>query len=165
MQMATNSAVIVKCLVYLIGSVVIGLALISYVTALEPGAILAWLLERFTVLFLLLLGFFVITGVTGVLKLNGSITDPFWQECALQSANGLAALALTFTLLGISLGVGALGQQIISPQTVGRIIQELTTHFSLAFMTTVVGIPLSTLLRAATQLRIQNLKVKREDTA
>lgn len=165
MSMTMNSAVIVKSLVYLIGTVVIGLALISYVTALEPGAILAWLLERFTVLFLLLLGLFITIGVTGVLKLNGSPTDAFWHECSLQSANALAALALTFTLLGISLGVGALGQQVISPQTIGRIIQELTAHFSMAFMTTVVGIPLSTLLRAATQLRIQNLKVKREDIA
>ena len=89
MPMATNGAVIVKSLVYLIGSVVIGLALISYVTALEPGAILAWLLERFTVLFLLLLGFFVITGVTGVLKLNGSITDPFGKNAHCNRPTGL----------------------------------------------------------------------------
>jgi len=72
----------------------------------------------------------------------------FWQSVALQAAGAVTSLALTFTLLGISLGIGSLAGQPLTPDTVQDVIQELTANFSLAFMTTVVGLPSATLLRA-----------------
>ena len=149
-----------RALFYFMGCLVMALALASYLTNLNALAIFVWIQERFTSGFLILLSLFLFSGVFGLLRLNGSTMDGFWQECALQSANGVATLALTFTLLGISLGIGSLSQQSISPQTVGIIIQQLTQHFSMAFMTTVVGLPLATLLRALTQIRVQKLKCK-----
>ena len=58
-------------------------------------------------------------------------------------------LALTYTLFGISLGIGSLAGQGLTPETVESVIRNLTASFSLAFMTTVIGLPLSALLRAA----------------
>jgi hypothetical protein len=64
-----------------------------------------------------------------------------------KAANGIATLALTYTLLGISLGVGTLAEQELTPETVRHVIRGLTSQFSLAFMTTVVGLPTAAVLR------------------
>lgn len=86
-----------------------------------------------------------------------------WLEVGVQAAGGVATLALTFTLLGISLGIGGLAGQPLTPETVQPIIRDLTANFSLAFMTTVVGLPLSAALRAA--LLIANEKRLSERTS
>lgn len=72
----------------------------------------------------------------------------FFLEVSHQIANAISTLSLTYTLLGISLGIGSLSQQELSPETVNSIISELTGQFSMAFMTTVVGLPSATLIRA-----------------
>ena len=71
----------------------------------------------------------------------------FWTEAGLQAANGIATLALTYTLLGISLGIGTLAEQELTPETVHHVIRGLTSQFSLAFMTTVIGLPTTAILR------------------
>ena len=71
-----------------------------------------------------------------------------WMEVGQHAANGTATLALTYTLLGISLGISTLADQELNTNTVQKIIGGLTEHFSLAFMTTVVGLPVSAVLRA-----------------
>lgn len=70
-----------------------------------------------------------------------------WLEAGLQASGGVATLALTYTLLGISLGIGGLSDQELTPDTVQLVIQDLTASFSLAFMTTVIGLPTAALLR------------------
>ena len=70
-----------------------------------------------------------------------------WLEAGLQAANGITTLALTYTLLGISLGIGMLAERSLSPETVQGIVQDLTAQFSMAFLTTVIGLPLSAVLR------------------
>ena len=71
-----------------------------------------------------------------------------WFETGVQASNGIATLALTYTLLGISLGIGSLSDQTLSPETIQEVIKGLTEHFSMAFMSTVVGLPVSAALRA-----------------
>ena len=71
-----------------------------------------------------------------------------WLVAGIQAANGVATLALTYTLLGISLGIGSLAGQELTPDTIQGVIKVLTENFSLAFMTTVVGLPTSALLRS-----------------
>ncbi|MBH67131.1 MAG: hypothetical protein CMM58_02140 [Rhodospirillaceae bacterium] len=71
-----------------------------------------------------------------------------WTEAAMQCADGISTLALTFTLLGISLGIGTLADKVLTPDTVQIIVKDLTKHFSLAFLTTVVGLPTSAMLRS-----------------
>jgi hypothetical protein len=71
-----------------------------------------------------------------------------WFEAGVQAANGVTTLALTFTLLGISLGIGTLAGQELTPETIQPVIRKMTANFSLAFMTTVIGLPISALLRS-----------------
>jgi len=80
-------------------------------------------------------------------KFNKSVRA-VWTELAEHAANGTATLALTYTLLGISLGISSLSNQELSSDTIQAVIGGLTKHFSLAFMTTVVGLPISCFLRA-----------------
>ena len=75
-----------------------------------------------------------------------------WTEAALQSADSISTLALTCTLLGISLGIGTLAEEQLTPDTVQAIVKNLTNHFSLAFMTTVVGLPCSAIFRSLIQI-------------
>ena len=70
-----------------------------------------------------------------------------WLEAGLQAANGVTTLALTYTLLGISLGVGSMAENELSPDTIQTVVRNLTAQFSMAFLTTVVGLPLSAVLR------------------
>ncbi len=71
-----------------------------------------------------------------------------WLETGASASNGLVTLALTFTLLGISLGIRSLATQELTPDNVQVVIRGLTENFSLAFMTTVVGLPAAAVLRA-----------------
>jgi hypothetical protein len=85
-----------------------------------------------------------------------------WLTTGVQAANGVATLALTYTLLGISLGIGGLAGKELTPETIQGIIQGLTGNFSMAFMTTVIGLPASALLRAlllVTDARAQSVAV------
>jgi hypothetical protein len=89
--------------------------------------------------------------LSGLLCWRKQVRHPgvsLWPRAALQAASGIATLALTFTLLGISLGIGSLSEQRLSPETINDIITALTAQFSMAFMTTVVGLPTSAALRA-----------------
>jgi len=80
-----------------------------------------------------------------------------WHEVGQHAASGIATLALTFTLLGISLGIGMLAQKQLTPETVPAIISGLTLHFSKAFMTTVVGLPTAAILRAIIDIRYRKI--------
>lgn len=85
----------------------------------------------------------------------------------MQASNGITTLALTYTLFGISLGIGTLSEATLTPDTIHEVIRALTANFSLAFMTTVVGLPVSALLRsllAVTHARIEAAKSDRVAT-
>jgi hypothetical protein len=84
--------------------------------------------------------------------------NDFLYDAGMQAANGISTLALTFTLLGISLGIGTLSEQPLTPSSVNEIIGELTKQFSMAFMTTVVGLPSSAILRAWVSLRYTKIE-------
>ncbi|AUM13161.1 hypothetical protein [Ketobacter alkanivorans] len=148
-----------RVLFYLGGTIVIALALASYLTETDTEQVLLWLRQVFTSSFIVMFLVLVFAGVYGLIRLDGSEEDAFWRECTLQAANGIATLALTFTLLGISLGIGGLAQHSISVDTVPGLIQELTGHFSTAFMTTVVGLPVATLLRSVASIRSIRLQL------
>ena len=79
----------------------------------------------------------------------------------MHAAQGVATLALTFTLLGISLGIGSLADNQLTPDTIQSVISQLTNRFSMAFMTTVIGLPVSAVLRtglAVTYARRSNYR-------
>ncbi|WP_259780177.1 hypothetical protein [Aestuariispira ectoiniformans] len=133
----------------LLAAIVVTLAVAAMATSLSVHDIASWMQQ---VLGLAFLGLFVtLVGVclfcwVHILRRQGD--SQVWLEAGLHAANGITTLALTFTLLGISLGIGSLAEQSLTPETVQAVIRDLTAQFSLAFLTTVIGLPTATLLRA-----------------
>ncbi len=136
---------------YLLGGVVVVLAVAVMATSASVPDITAWVQKVFGFSFVLLLGGLVLTALFCWVRMSHgpkpSSADKVWLEGGIQAANGVTTLALTYTLLGISLGIGSLAERELTPESVQTVIRGLTDNFSLAFMTTVVGLPISAVLR------------------
>jgi len=160
-----------RLLMAIAGVVVILLALTSYLTDQRLSVLFDWLQQVFGWGFAFFYGVRLAVGLyawnrLSVCHLSSTRSTEFWLELGQQAAGGIATLSLTFTLLGISLGIGSLSDKTIDPQTVQIVIQELTRHFSTAFMTTVVGLPTANLLRAGIVLcHVRNETRKNEGVA
>ena len=152
-----------KTLGYGLGGLIIIMALAVYMTQMEISSILSWVEQVFSVSFIG--GYLLLMGIGGYAGLQigraneVNETTTYWFEIGQQAAGGVATLALTFTLLGLSLGIGSLADKDISPETISTIIQGLTGHFSTAFMTTVVGLPSANALRAFVSITYAKVKV------
>lgn len=154
-----KSADSLQALSLMLGGVVIGLASFVMFTGQSSAMAVAWVFEVLGLPFLLLLASLVFAGLLCLVKLlatraisDGTKRDTQrikWLQAGLQSCNGIATLALTFTLLGISLGIGRLSDGGLTPENINSVIADLTAHFSLAFMTSVIGLPLSAAMRTA----------------
>jgi hypothetical protein len=136
---------------YLLGGVVLAAAGLAVVWSLHLEDIAGWAFEVLGAGFIGLLTLLVLGIAYCLVQLrhargDGEVAD-FWFLAGVQLASGVATLALTYTLFGISLGIGSLAAQGLTPDTVQGIIRDLTASFSLAFMTTVIGLPLSAALR------------------
>jgi|TARA_Y100001934_G_scaffold126026_1_gene153257 uncharacterized membrane protein len=137
---------------YMLGGLVLALAIAVGTTASNTADIAHWARDVLGITFVTLLGGLIFIAVLAWVKLcdrgASEATVRTWLEAGVQAANGVTTLALTYTLFGISLGIGSLAEATLTPETVHGIIKTLTANFSLAFMTTVVGLPVSALLRA-----------------
>ena len=133
----------------MLGVTVILLAISVIFTAKPLPEVTDWLKDVLGYSFLGLTGILVFVVFFCWIKLISEEKENFevWMISGIQAANGIMTLALTFTLLGISLGIASLSGKALTPETVQPAIQEMTTNFSLAFMTTVIGLPLSAVLR------------------
>jgi len=136
---------------YLLGAAVLIAAGLAALWSLDLAAVAGWAFEVLGSGFVALLAGLLLGTVYCLVRLVGTRGDEaaadYWLMVGVQLANGVATLALTYTLFGISLGIGSLAGQVVSPETVQGIIRGLTASFSLAFMTTVIGLPLSVVLR------------------
>lgn len=130
------------------GSLIILLAVLSFATQMTLADILMYVERLFGVTFTLIFTALVLMAAWSIIQLYQAKQVAVWTEVGMQMANAISTLALTFTLLGISLGIGSLSNQALTPETVQGIISQLTAQFSMAFMTTVVGLPTATLFRA-----------------
>jgi len=141
-----------RSLSYLLCTLLVATAAAVMATSKPPGDIVRWAEEVFGLSFLGLfglLGFVVLFCWTRMLQTaDAPGIRRFWLEAGLHAANGIGTLALTYTLLGISLGIGGLADTELTPATIQQVIRGLTGHFSLAFLTTVVGLPASAVARA-----------------
>ena len=141
-----------RALSYFLGFAVIAMALGVVATSLDVADIVEGAQRIFGVVFITGLASLVYLAILALVKVAsgrpGDAGHRTWFESGVQAANAVATLALTYTLLGISLGIGSLSDQALTPDTVQGVIRDLTGHFSMAFMTTVIGLPLSALLRA-----------------
>ena len=135
---------------YLMGGFALALAVAVLMTSNSVTDIANWAREVLGWSFVVMLTSLVFLSLYSwvrMLQMKGS-GDEVWFEAGVQAANGVTTLALTFTLLGISLGIGTLAGQELTPETIQPVIRKMTANFSLAFMTTVVGLPVSALLRS-----------------
>ena len=137
---------------YFLGGTAILLALAVMTTSTGLAEIADWAWDVLGMSFALLFGSLVFLALFAWVKVNKARQDGWslqpWLATGLQAANGVATLALTYTLLGIALGIGGLAEQSLTPETVQQVIRGLTENFSLAFMTSVVGLPTSAFLRS-----------------
>ncbi|MEQ9489067.1 MAG: hypothetical protein RIM72_08735 [Alphaproteobacteria bacterium] len=134
---------------FLLGGAVIATALATGATDLSAAELLEWLAGTLGTTFLVLLGALVFAAVLAWVRIvQRNANSDFWLEAGLHASSSIATLALTFTLLGISIGIGTLAHTELTPETVQGVIGTLTEQFSLAFLTSVIGLPLSTGLRA-----------------
>lgn len=136
-----------KALSFLLAGFVGLLVLAAVFTTQDIGDIIAWTKGVFGYAFLVLCAGLVFTTLYSWVRLRQDGASATWLESGLQAANGITTLALTYTLLGISLGIGTLADRSLTPESVPMVVSELTADFSMAFMTTVVGLPLSAVLR------------------
>lgn len=146
---------ITSILLTLLGFTVIILALFSYLTEQPIEAIFHWLERMFSIAFIVIFTALISLSVFAVVQLKSYEQSSYWHEVGQQAGNGIATLALTFTLLGISLGIGTLAEQPLTPENIQQMISALTKQFSMAFMTTVVGLPAATLVRALVGIKYQ----------
>ena len=137
-----------RALAIVLGGVSVILAVATLTTGDRPAVVVARAETVLGPVFLMGMLTLSLVAIVAGLRLARDPGDRPWLAAGLQGASGVATLALTFTLLGIGLGIAALAEAELSPQTVNTIIQELTARFSLAFSTTVVGLPLAAVLRA-----------------
>jgi hypothetical protein len=135
-----------------LGVALIVLAMTSYMTKMTLLDLLHYAEQIFSYTFISLFVPLVLCAVYAIAVLHRQDASKaqkiFWYEVGQQSANGIASLALTFTLLGISVGIGTMSKQSLTPESVNQVITALTQQFSMAFMTTIVGLPTATLCRA-----------------
>lgn len=132
----------------LLGTIVLALAGSRLLLDLPPAGSAARVLAVVGELFPALFAILVVLAGTAALRLRRDPADRRWRQLGLQASSGIATVALTFTLLGISLGIGGLADRPLTPDSVQAVIAELTGRFALAFSTTVVGLPTAAGLRA-----------------
>ena len=142
-----------KALCILLGMTVMTLVLVTAMTDKPVGQIIAISEKLFSGLLIAAFVGLLYASVLALTKIHGQEANQpgirSWFETGVQSANAIATLALTCTLLGISLGIGSLSDHELNPTTIPQVIKGLTEHFAMAFMTTVIGLPVSAALRSA----------------
>lgn len=150
---------ITSVLLTLIGLAVIVLAMFSYLTEQPLVYIFQWLDRMFSVAFIVIFSLLIALSAFAIVQLRDTEQAHYWHEVGQQAGNGIATLALTFTLLGISLGIGTLAEQPLTPENIQLMISGLTKQFSMAFMTTVVGLPAATIVRALVSIKYQRVQL------
>ncbi|MDF1794304.1 MAG: hypothetical protein P1U88_20495 [Thalassobaculaceae bacterium] len=137
-----------RALAILLAMVSLGLAVGVWLTGDRPADLAARGERVLGPVFIAGIAVLTLLALVAAVRVWRNPEDRPWLAAGLQAASGTATLALTFTLLGIGLGIATLSETRIAPDTVNAIIGTLTRRFALAFSTTVVGLPLAAVLRA-----------------
>jgi hypothetical protein len=133
-----------------LGGIVLTLFVYVGYSDTNPSFIFEWLISTLGYSFLIITAFLTFMAIISIININNceNRRRKFWFETGLQVSNLISTLALTYTLLGISLGIGELSSSKLDIDTINQTISKLTQQFSMAFMTSVIGLPLSGLLRS-----------------
>jgi hypothetical protein len=142
---------LVRTLATLSGLIVILLALILFVFGIAPASLFTIARDTLGMLFMGLSASLLLVTMMAITKMRDPHLEhgskSVWFQIGLHAANGIATVALTFTLFGISAGINQLAAGELDIDSVNAVITGLTSQFSMAFLTSVVGLPLSALMR------------------
>ena len=137
-----------QSLTFFFGGVTIILAGLALILDIFPRDVFLWAVSTLGLTYILITASVVLLSL---FSLSQYRADPLhnqqWIKIGSQSNTAIATIALTYTLCGISLGVGSLASSDLSPENINHVISGLTKEFGMAFMTSVVGLPLSALMR------------------
>ena len=145
-----------------LGGIVLILFLYVGYSDSNPTFIFDWLVSTLGYSFLTITTFLTFISIISIININNceDRRRKFWFETGLQVSNLNSTLALTYTLLGISLGIGELSSSKLDIDTINQTISKLTQQFSMAFMSSVIGLPLSGLLRSILIIIYEHLAVQ-----
>ena len=152
----------------LLGTLIVILLIYVLTTNNDPSFIFNWLISVLGNTFIVFLLFLSITSIICIINVCSveESKKKLWFESGLQLSNLIATIALTYTLLGISLGIGELSASKLEVGTINQTISRLTNQFSMAFMTSVIGLPVSAILKSLLIINFEyflsseNLKLK-----
>jgi len=149
-----------QALSILLGSIILALFLYVSITDHEPSYIFTLANSVLGTTFILIVLFLTLGSIVCALNIYNSYLHQkkFWFETGLQLSNLISTIALTYTLLGISLGIGELSSSKLDVDKINETISKLTEQFSMAFMTSVVGLPLSGVLRSILIICYEHIK-------
>ena len=139
-----------QTLSWFLGSVVVIFFLYMMTTGQNPKVIVDWTLSTLGKLFIIIFLVQLIISIYCLIQVN-VLDKPykrFWFEFGLQVSSSISTVALTFTLFGISVGIGELSSSNLDISTINKTIERLTQQFSMAFMTSVIGLPVSSILKS-----------------
>ena len=133
---------------WFIGSVAIMFFVYMMVTGQNPDMLINWGVSTLGLLFIVIFITQLILTLFCLVQLNQTEIQNrrYWFEFGLQVSNSISTIALTFTLFGISMGIGELSTSNLDISTINKTISKLTEQFSMAFMTSVVGLPTLSLI-------------------
>ena len=142
---------LVRTLATLSGLLVILLALILFVFGIAPASLFTIARDTLGMLFMSLSASLLLVTMMAITKMREPHLEhgskAVWFQIGVHAANGIATVALTFTLFSISAGINQLAAGELDIDSVNAVITGLTSQFSMAFLTSVVGLPLSALMR------------------
>ena len=147
---------------WFIGSVTIMFFIYMMVTGQNPNILINWGVSTLGLLFIVIFITQLILTLFCLVQLNQAEIQNrrYWFEFGLQVSNSISTIALTFTLFGISLGIGELSTSNLDISTINKTIGKLTEQFSMAFMTSVVGLPTSAILKSILIINFEHILTK-----
>lgn len=139
-----------QVLSFFLGILVLILGTYVILTGNHPSVLVKWSLSILGLSFVICLSLLIFFSLFCIFQLYKSKTklQQFWLQTGIQLSNGISTLALTYTLLGISLGIGELSMSKLDISSINETIGNLTNKFSMAFLTSVIGLPLSAFLKS-----------------
>ena len=146
-----NLGHLARVLAIFAGLIVILLALILFIFGVAPVSLFVIARETLSMLFIGLSAGLLLITMMAIVKMRdpglGRGRKAAWFQIGLHAANGIATVALTFTLFGISAGINQLAGGKLDINSINAVVTSLTSQFSMAFLTSVIGLPLSAFMR------------------
>lgn len=151
-----------QSLSWFLGLTVLTFFAYMFISGDDPKSLMKWSFSTLGTLFILILTSQIFLSIFCIVKLNNSlmIFKRYWFEFGVQVSNSISTIALTFTLFGISVGIGGISSSNLDISTINQTIGNLTKSFSMAFMTSVIGLPVAAILKSILVIKFEHTLTK-----